>query len=80
MSRSAGVVCVFWVQALVAAGSRGGSWLQKTQAKNMLLLLPQPSEAGEQKQAGAQAGLKMLSGAFGRKGENEVIGLFKQLQ
>lgn len=26
------------------------------------------------------AGLEMLSGPFGRKGEDEVMGLFKQLQ
>lgn len=28
----------------------------------------------------AQAGLEVLSGAFGRKEEGEVTGLFKQLQ
>lgn len=27
-----------------------------------------------------QAGPEMLSGAFGRKGEDKVLGLFKQLQ
>lgn len=46
----------------------------------MLLMLSQPQGAGKQKQAGAQAGLEVLSGVLGRKGEDEVIGLFEQLQ
>lgn len=56
---------------LASVGPGGGSWLKKKLPKNM---------AGKQKQAGDQVGLEMLSGAFGRKGEAKVLGLFKQLQ
>lgn len=34
----------------------------------------------ENKSKEPMAGLEMLSGPFGRKGEDEVMGLFKQLQ
>lgn len=80
-SWSAGAECLPWVVGLASVGPGGGSWLKKKKRpKNMSLLLPQPWWAGKQKWAGDQAGLEMLSRAFGRKGEDKVLGLFKQLQ